>query len=82
MLNASGYRCRSIDINWSISRYTDMQDSASLLDAHVVTTAKDLSILRDQGSTDRHTSLREALLRLFDGGNESGILFHFEECSN
>jgi hypothetical protein len=35
----------------SISRCTDMQDSASLLDAHVVTAAQDLSILRDQGST-------------------------------
>jgi hypothetical protein len=59
----------AIVINWSISRCTDMQDSASLLDAHVVTAAQDLSILfkmeQDPGFI---AAVEEAKQGLSEGG--------------
>ena len=55
-----------------------MQDGASFLHPHIVTAAKDLSILRNQASTDRYAALGGALSRLLHSSNESWILFHYE----
>lgn len=56
--------------------WTNMQNGAALLHAHVMTSAQDLAILGHQGSANRNTALGGTFLRLLHGSNEARVLVH------
>ena len=51
-----------------------MQSGASLLDAHVVTLAQDLAVLRDETGADGHATFRSAFAGFVQCGLEAWVV--------